>query len=125
MVVPKGVRVGYVPQYVEYKDEDSVWDCIAVEYQALTETLREQEERLSQATPENMESTLQSYQRARDAYDRIEGDMFPQTSRDHAGCAVGLQGKMEQAHRVAVRRREERGLAYQSSDAGSGLSDPR
>jgi len=77
VVIPKGVRVGYVPQYVTYEDEDSVWDCIAVEYQALTEALREQEERLSRATPEDMESALRSYQWARDAYDRVEGDLFP------------------------------------------------
>ena len=29
VVVPKHIRIGYVPQHVEYEDEETVWDCVA------------------------------------------------------------------------------------------------
>jgi ATP-binding cassette, subfamily F, member 3 len=95
VVVPKGVRVGYVPQHVSYRDDDSVWDCIAVEHKRLSETLRMQEERLSVATPENMDQILRAYQAARDDYDKVDGDRFPHRAETMLD-ALGLQGKMRQ-----------------------------
>jgi ATP-binding cassette subfamily F protein 3 len=94
-IVPKGVRVGYIPQHVTYEDNDSVWDCIAVDHLQLAEHLRKAEERLAQASPDKMEKAFNVYQKARDDYDQVEGDLFQQRAESILD-ALGLTGKMEQ-----------------------------
>ena len=95
VVVPKRVRIGYVPQHVDYADGETVWDCITVEYKEVSARLRLEEERLASASPEDMDSVFQRYQKARDDYDRIEGDRFPQQAEAMVD-ALGLRGKMNQ-----------------------------
>jgi ATP-binding cassette subfamily F protein 3 len=95
VVIPKQVRIGYVPQLVDYEDKETVWDCIAAEYESVSARLRMQEERLADTSPEEIDAAFQRYQRARDDYDRIEGDRFPQQAQAMVD-ALGLQGKMEQ-----------------------------
>ena len=91
----RGVRVGYVPQYVEYDEHDTVLECILAEHRRLTTVLHEQEKRLAQASDAEMDRALRAYQRARDDYDRIEGDRFPQRARAMLD-ALGLAGRGEQ-----------------------------
>lgn len=95
VVVPKQVRIGYVPQHVEYEDDETVWDCVAQEYTAVSERLRREEARLAEVSSEDMEAVFQRYQQARDDYDRIEGDRFPQQAEAMID-ALGLKGKMDQ-----------------------------
>ena len=94
-LLTRGVRVGYVPQYVEYDEHDTVLDCILAEHRRVTVALRAQEERLAQASEAEMDKALRAYQRARDEYDRIEGDRFPQRARAMLD-ALGLAGRGEQ-----------------------------
>jgi len=91
----RGVRVGYVPQYVEYDEKDTVLECLLAEHRRLTAVLHEQEGRLARASEDEMDRALRAYQRARDDYDRIEGDRFPQRARAMLD-ALGLAGRGEQ-----------------------------
>ena len=40
VVLTKGVKVGYVPQYVEFDEEDTVLHCLLVESEKLADALR-------------------------------------------------------------------------------------
>jgi ATP-binding cassette subfamily F protein 3 len=57
--------------------------------------LREQEERLAQASQTELNKALKAYQRARDDYDRLAGDHFPQRAQAMLD-ALGLPGRGEQ-----------------------------
>jgi len=95
VVVPKGVRVGYVPQYVEYDENDTVMGCVLAEHDRLVAALRKQEERLAGAPDVEMRKALRQYQRARDEYDRIGGDHFSQRAQAMLD-ALGLAGRADQ-----------------------------
>lgn len=94
-ILAKGVKVGYLPQYVEYDENDTGLDCILAEHQRLVTALREQEERLAQVSEAEMEKALRAYQRVCDDYDRMDGDGFPQRAEATLD-ALGLAGKGEQ-----------------------------
>ncbi|MCI0439447.1 MAG: ATP-binding cassette domain-containing protein, partial [Chloroflexi bacterium] len=79
--VSPGVRIGYVPQHVEYDDGETVLGHILVEYSALAEALQDAETRLERASEAEVDRALRAYQRARDDYDRLDGDLFPQRAR--------------------------------------------
>ena len=91
-VLAKGVRVGYVPQYVEYDEEQTVLECILAEHRRLAAEVREQEERLAHAGSSEMDRALRRYQGARDEYDRIGGDDVPRRARAMLD-ALGLAGR--------------------------------
>ena len=74
--VAGGVKVGYVPQQVTYENGRTVLDCLLADFSRVETRLREQEDRLAHATDAEMDRALQAYQRARDAYDHIDGDHF-------------------------------------------------
>ena len=94
-VLARTARVGYVPQHVEYDDEETIEDCVLREYRRLEARLRETEAALSRAAGADLAQAMRAYQRARDDYDRIEGHWFP----ERAGAmldALGLGGRGEQ-----------------------------
>ena len=91
----RGVQAGYVPQVVAYDDHETVSECLLAEHTRLSAALREQEERLAEASGAEMDKALRAYQRARDAYDHIEGDHFPQRARAMLD-ALGLPGRQDQ-----------------------------
>ena len=94
-VLARTARVGYVPQHVEYDDEETIEDCVLREYRRLEARLRETEAALSRAAGAELAQAMRAYQRARDDYDRIEGHWFP----ERAGAmldALGLGGRGEQ-----------------------------
>jgi ATP-binding cassette subfamily F protein 3 len=94
-VLTKGVSVGYVPQYVEYDDNETALDCVLSEYNHLAAELREKEELLAETSGKALHKALRAYQRVRDAYDLIEGDDFPRRARAMLD-ALGLVGRGEQ-----------------------------
>ncbi|NLW50286.1 MAG: ABC-F family ATP-binding cassette domain-containing protein, partial [Candidatus Brocadiaceae bacterium] len=94
-VTPRGVRIGYVPQHVEYGDDLTVSQCILREHDRLSEALRKQELRLSEAAEDELDAALRSYQRASDAFERIGGHGFPQRAEAMLD-ALGLAGRAEQ-----------------------------
>jgi len=91
----KGVRVGYVPQYVEYEAGQTVLDCLLTEHRRLNEVLREHEDRLADASNDGMDKALRAYERARDDYDRLDGDRFPEIAQAMLD-ALGLAGRGDQ-----------------------------
>ena len=94
-VLARGVRVGYVPQYVEYDEDETVMDCVLSEHRRLTAALRREEERLAGASRNEMSRALRAYQRARDEYDHVTGDHFPRRARAMLD-ALGLAGRSDQ-----------------------------
>ena len=90
-----GVRVGYVPQHFEHDTDSTVMDWLLGEYRPIADALHSQEERLARAPAEDMERALRAYQRARDAYDRIDGDSWPRRAQALLD-AFGLGGKEQQ-----------------------------
>ena len=94
-ILAKGVKVGYVPQYVEYDESETVLDCILAEHRQLSAALREQEERLAQASEDEIDKAFRAYEQARNAYESVDGDNFPQQAQAMLD-ALGLAGKEEQ-----------------------------
>ncbi len=91
----KGTKVGYIPQYVEFDDEDTVLDCLLVEHEQLASALREQEERLGQASESELDKAFRVYEEARRNYEAMDGDKFPQHAETMLN-ALGLVGKEDQ-----------------------------
>ena len=77
ILIPSDVRVGYVPQYVKHNDADTTMEFLLSDYRAISENLRLQEENLERVSEKNTNAALRAYQRARDDYDRVDGDLFP------------------------------------------------
>ncbi len=95
VVLASGTRVGYVPQYVEGDDDELVIDWLLAEHLALAEELRLREEKLAAATGDEVEAAMRAYQEARDGYDRIDADLWPERALKILG-SLGLQGKERQ-----------------------------
>jgi ATP-binding cassette subfamily F protein 3 len=95
VVIPDGVRVGYVPQYVEYDDDATVIDALLEDYHHASDNLREQEERLANAPESDIDRVMRSYQKALDRYDRIDGETFPRRAQAMLD-ALGLKDKENQ-----------------------------
>ena len=95
VVIPEVVRVGYVPQFVEHDADDTAIGFLLSEYNVIAQTLREQEQRLEDAPERVMSAALRAYQKARDDYDHVEGDLFPQRARSMLDT-MGLAGKADQ-----------------------------
>lgn len=84
VVLSRNVSVGYVPQVVEYEEEETVLHRVLGEHHHLARDLREQEARLATVAEEDLQPALQAFQRARDAYDNIDGDRLPQRAEANA-----------------------------------------
>ena len=94
-VLTKGVKVGYVPQYVEFDEDDTVLGCLLVENERLAVALREQEKRLAQASEEGLNKAFRAYEKARSDYELLDGDNYPQRAQAMLN-ALGLGEKEEQ-----------------------------
>ncbi len=93
--VARGVRVGYVPQRVEYPEGKTVRECLLEEFHALTAELHERERALSEASGADLDAAMRAYQRVRDEYDRIDGHWLPERAEAMLE-ALGLVGRSEQ-----------------------------
>ena len=107
--ISKAVRVGYVPQHVEFEPGETALDCVLRDHRTLTAELRLAEDRLSRASEESpspspaggnrIERALAEFQSARDAYDAIDGDRLPQRAEamlDGLGLAERAEQPVEQ-----------------------------
>jgi len=70
------LRIGYVPQYVEFDLDETVLDCLLNEHRILEQSLRKHEDALATATDSQTEKAMDRYQEMRDQYDREGGDLF-------------------------------------------------
>ena len=90
-----GVKVGYVPQHFDHETDSTVVDWLLGEYRPIADALHAQEEVLARSSAADMDSSIRAYQRARDAYDSIDGDSWPRRAQALLD-AFGLGGKERQ-----------------------------
>lgn len=90
-----GVRVGYVPQYVDAGDDELVMDWLVAEYVALDDDLRQAERTMASASPDDLDSAMEAYQKALDRYDAAGADRRPDEAQKVLD-SLGLGGKQDQ-----------------------------
>ena len=88
------VRIGYIPQHVEFDRDEAVIDYLLRPWQRLRDNLRLKEGELSQTPGDKINRQLDEYQKVRDAYDHIGGDHF-QGRAEAMIEALGLVDKMQ------------------------------
>ncbi len=92
VVVPSATTVGYVPQYIDAQDDVTALDYLLADYNRVSEELRRAEQALESANEAGTRRALNVYQRARDAYDRMDGERFVDAARSML-TSMGLDGK--------------------------------
>jgi len=92
VVVPSATAVGYVPQYIDAHDDVTVQDYLLEDYYRTANDLRRAEQALESVNEANTTRALNAYQRALDAYDRMDGDRFVDEARSML-ASMGLEGK--------------------------------
>ena len=92
VVVPSATTVGYVPQHIDAHDDVTVQDYLLVDYNRTANELRRAEQALESVNEANATRALNAYQRALDAYDRMDGDRFVDETRSML-ASMGLEGK--------------------------------
>lgn len=93
--IASGVRVGYVPQYVDAGDDELVMDWLIAEYVVLETELRAAESAMAEASADDLDAAMESYQVARDRYDAAEADRRPDEAQKVLD-SLGLGGKEDQ-----------------------------
>jgi ATP-binding cassette subfamily F protein 3 len=93
--ISTGVRIGYVPQYLEGGDDELVMDWLVAEYVALENELRRTEEAMAVASPDELDDAMEAYQQARDKYDAADADHRPDDAQKVLD-SLGLGGKEDQ-----------------------------
>ena len=92
VVVPSATTVGYVPQYIDARDDATVQDYLLEDYNRVAAKLRSAEQALATANESGTTRALNAYQRALDAYDRMDGDRFVDEARSTL-ASMGLEDK--------------------------------
>ena len=90
------IRIGYVPQYVTFQEDQTVMDYLMKEHRGVEEKLRTCEHQLAEAAPEDAEKRMRAYQRVRDEYDRIDGELY-EAQAERMLAAFGLSDRMNRA----------------------------
>ncbi len=93
--IASGVRVGYVPQYVDAGDEELVMDWLVAEYVALENELRRTEQAMAAASTDELDAAMEAYQLARDQYDATDAYRRPGEAQKVLD-SLGLGGKEDQ-----------------------------
>ena len=95
VVVPSATAVGYVPQYIDAPDDVTVQDYLLEDYNRVSTELRSAEQALETANKASTTRTLNAYQDALDAYDRMDGERFVDEASSML-ASMGLEGKDSQ-----------------------------
>jgi ATP-binding cassette subfamily F protein 3 len=95
IIVEKKLRIGYVPQYIEFEPELSLIDVILNQNNHLSEKLRTLESAMTTTTEDQLEKILTRYQEVRDQYDDMEGDTAPARAEKILD-SLGLEGRGDQ-----------------------------
>jgi ATP-binding cassette subfamily F protein 3 len=69
-----GLRIGYVPQNVDYEEGRTVLETVLADHARVEEVLREHEHRLASAAAEDVAEATAAYERAREGFERLGGD---------------------------------------------------
>jgi len=95
IIIDKKLRIGYVPQYIEFEKDLTLFDVMLSQYQDLSEQLRTLETKMATSSEEDLEKVLNQYQKVRDVYDDVEGDSAPARAEKILD-SLGLEGRGEQ-----------------------------
>jgi len=95
IIIDKKLRIGYVPQYIEFEKDQTLFDVMLSQYQDLSEQLRTLETKMATSSEEDLEKVLNQYQKVRDVYDDVEGDSAPARAEKILD-SLGLEGRGEQ-----------------------------
>ena len=95
VVVPQSTTVGYVPQYIDAGETVTAVDFLLEDYNRVSGDLRRAERGLESAGKADTASALDAYQKARDAFDRMDGDRFVDEATSML-TSMGLGGKEAQ-----------------------------
>ena len=95
VVVPQSTTVGYVPQYIDARDDVTVQDYLLADYNRVSDELRRAERTLETTSEASTIRALNTYQEALDAYDRMDGERFVDEARSTL-ASMGLEGKDSQ-----------------------------
>jgi ATP-binding cassette subfamily F protein 3 len=93
--VAGGVRLGYVPQYLEGGDDELVMDWLVAEYSELEYALRQAEADMAAAGTDELDAAMEAYQVARDNYDNADADRRPDEAQKVLD-SLGLGGREDQ-----------------------------
>ena len=77
ILIDKNLKIGYVPQHIEFDNNLSLSDVMLDQYNVLSEKLRVLEEKMSSPSQDKLDIILADYQILRDHYDDVEGDTIP------------------------------------------------
>ncbi len=95
IIIEKKLRIGYVPQYIEFDKDLTLLDVILKEYNELSGQLRVLETQMSQVPEAELEKILIEYQVIRDKYDAIDGDTAPARAEKILD-SLGLENRGDQ-----------------------------
>ncbi|MBI9099813.1 MAG: ABC-F family ATP-binding cassette domain-containing protein [Spirochaetaceae bacterium] len=95
IIIDKNIRIGYVPQYIEFEKNLTLFDVILMPFNTLSEQLRDLEIRMASSPEEDLEKILGDYQRIRDRYDEIDGDSAP-ANGEKILDSLGLENRGDQ-----------------------------
>ncbi len=95
IIIDKKLRIGYVPQHIEFDNKLSLSDVMLDQYNDLSEKLRVLESKMSLSSEDDLDRVLADYQIVRDRYDEIEGDSLPARAEKILD-SLGLEGRGEQ-----------------------------
>lgn len=90
-----GIRIGYVPQYPDFPEGCTVSEAVTLDLKGAKGSLRKAEEALAAAEESSLEKVMRRYQKARDAYDALNGDEADERAMRLIET-FGLQGKENQ-----------------------------
>lgn len=99
ITLARSIKVGYVPQHVEFSTGETTIECVLANYRRLSEELRRAEDKLSKTTETDYERVLAEFQKVRDNYDALDGDLLPQRAAamlDSLGLADRTEQPVEQ-----------------------------
>ena len=91
----RGLRLGYVPQHVEYGEGETVLENVLAGHAEMEGRLREQEQRLATADAGDVADAVDAYEEARQEYERAGGDQSHQRAVSMLD-SLGLAGRHAQ-----------------------------
>ncbi len=88
------LRIGYVPQNVDYEEQQAVLETVLAEHSRAEQLLRDREAKLASAAPDGVDEATRAYERVQEEFERLGGDR--QRARAIGMLdALGLSGRAD------------------------------